>query len=94
MSSSSHCIEPIFDVNNLTQAQVFAIARHHRVLPCHYRCFWRLVARGEIKSDDFGRRIVYMPNYKKATDAILSIVDGYCSYADVMPGTVRRARKR
>ena len=85
-------LEPIFDVNNLTQAQVFAIARHHRVLPCHYRCLWRIVARGEILSRDFGRRIVWQPNYKKAVDAILSIVDGYCTYADVMPSTAGRAR--
>jgi hypothetical protein len=75
MSSTSHSIEPFYDVN-LNQEQVFAMCRQYRILPQHYRCFWRLVARCEINSDDFGRRIVFQRNYKRLTDKILAIVDG------------------
>ena len=67
-------IEPLLDVN-LTQEQVFRMCREHRILPQHYRCFWRFAARAEIKSTDFGNRIVFHENYKGLIDSILAIVD-------------------
>jgi len=73
--ATSHCIEPLFDVNGLTQEQVFRMCREHRILPQHFRCFWRFVARAEIKSTDFGNRIVWESNYKGLIDKILAIVD-------------------
>ena len=74
MSNASHCIEPVYDVN-VSREEIFDLCRRHHILPQHYRCFWRIVARGEIKSDDFGRRIIYQSNYRQVTDKILEIVD-------------------
>lgn len=66
--------EPLFDVN-LTQEQVFEMCREHHILPQHYRCFWRFAARAEIKSIDFGNRIVWQSNYKGLIDRLLAIID-------------------
>ena len=74
--ATSHCIEPLFDVNGLTQERVFGMCREHRILPQHFRCFWRFVARAEIKSTDFGNRIVCQENYNSLINKILAIVDG------------------
>ena len=73
--ATAHCIEPLFDVN-LNQEQVLRMCREHHILPQHYRCFWRFVAHAEIKSTDFGNRIVWEGNYKGLIDKILAIVDG------------------
>ena len=70
----SSVIEPLLDVN-LTQEQVIGMCREHHILPQHYRCFWRFAARAEIKSTDFGNRIVFQENYKGLIDRILAIVD-------------------
>jgi hypothetical protein len=51
------------------------MCREHHILPQHYRCFWRFVARAEIKSTDFGDRIVMEENYNKLINKILAIVD-------------------
>ena len=67
---ASHSTKPIYAVN-ATRAEVDAIARRHHLLPQHYRCLWRVLARGEIKSDDFGNRIVWQPNYSRAVDELL-----------------------
>ena len=73
--ATSHCSEMLFDVN-LDREQVFRMCREHRILPQHFRCVWRFVARAEIKSIDFGNRIVFESNYKGLIDKILAIVDG------------------
>ena len=73
--ATSHCIEPLFDVN-LTEEQVFGMCRRHHILPQHYRCFWRFVARAEIKSNDFGNRIVFQKNYNRLINKLLAILDG------------------
>lgn len=73
--ATSHCSEMLFDVN-LDKEQVFRMCREHHILPQHYRCFWRFVARAEIKSTDFGDRIVQQSNYKTLIDKLLAIVDG------------------
>ena len=70
----SSVIEPLFDVN-LNQEQVFRMCREHHIRPQHYRCYWRFVARGEIKSTDFGNRIVWQSNYKGLIDRLLAIID-------------------
>ncbi len=72
--ASAHCIESLFDVN-LTQEQVFRMCRKHHILPQHYRCFWRFAARAEIKSIDFGNRIVFEENYNKLINKILAIMN-------------------
>lgn len=73
--ATAHCIKQIVDVN-LSKKEVFQLCREHKILPQHYRCFWRFAARAEILSTDFGNRIVFCQNYKGLIDKILAIVDG------------------
>lgn len=72
--STSHCIKPLLDVN-LTQEQVYRMCREHHILPQHYRCFWRFVVRAEIKSTDFGDRIVLQSNYEELLHKLVAIVN-------------------
>ena len=73
--ATAHRIRKIFDVN-LNKRQVFRMCREHHILPQHYRCFWRFAARAEIKSTDFGDRIVFEENYNKLINKISAIVNG------------------
>jgi len=73
--ATSHRIRKIINVN-LSKTQVFRMSREHHILPQHYRCFWRFTARAEIKSIDFGNRIVCEENYNTLINKILAIVDG------------------
>jgi hypothetical protein len=73
--ATSHRIRKIINVN-LNKRQVFRMCREHHILPQHYRCVWRFAARAEIKSTDFGNRIVMEENYNTLINKILAIVDG------------------
>lgn len=73
--ATSHCIRPITPVK-LNKGRVFRMCREHHILPQHYRCVWRFVANCEIRSTDFGDRIVRQSNYYNLMNKILAIVDG------------------
>jgi len=73
--ATSHRIRKIINVN-LNKRQVFRMCREHHILPQHYRCFWRFAVRAEIKSTDFGNRIVLEEYYNCLINMILAIVDG------------------
>ena len=85
---ASHSTKPIYAVN-ATRAEVDAIARRHHLLPQHYRCLWRVLARGEIKSDDFGNRIVWQPNYSPALS-----MSYWCSHRVTLTTYARQDRSR
>jgi len=73
--ATSHRIRKIINVN-LNKRQVFRMCREHHILPQHYRCFWRFAVRAEIKSIDFGNRIVWQENYNILINKISAIVNG------------------
>jgi hypothetical protein len=82
--ATSHCIEPICDVN-ITREQVDEICRRHGIASQHRQCYWRMIARGEILSHAFSRALVYRRNYERATAEILAIVDRDFDYDTPMP---------
>ena len=71
--TTSHCIKPLYKVN-VTPEEIDGICKRFHVLPCHRRCYWRLVARGEIRSREFGRCLHDCRNYKRAYHAILTAI--------------------
>jgi|WetSurMetagenome_2_1015567.scaffolds.fasta_scaffold692471_3 hypothetical protein len=71
--AARNCIRKIVDVN-LSKRAVYRMCREQKILPQHYRAFWRFAARAEILSRDFGNRIVFLENYRRVIDAILAAV--------------------
>jgi hypothetical protein len=71
--ATAHRIRKIVDVK-LTKKEVFQLCREQGILPQHYQCMWRFAARAEILADEFGRRIVFLENYRRVIDAILEAV--------------------
>lgn len=71
--TTHHRIRKIVDVQ-LTKKEIYDLCRKQKILPQHFQCMWRFAARAEILSADFGRRIVFLENYKNVIDKILEAV--------------------